>query len=331
MVSLPGGSECAIGFGSSAPAQSKLYCGQKYANEQTLEGYQSAIQLVNSIDESDPLRQQADQLIQQWTPDIMRLAELEFQKGEFDKAISAAERVPARVKTYAEVVAQIEHWRKLWSKAESIYADADQAIDKEEWSGATETARKLLTLGNDHWATTRFKQLAEKLESKRGELLAKDKDKQEGKSNSGKNRGSDPLAQMNQKLEREAAQQLGRAQSLAESGSPQALKQAIREAGQVMYGTPQRDKADALIADLKQQLRQKRSADKPSDRLADNPVEQPVDTLGYEPMSARQDEGAAPRTLPPAELPPINQLGENAPGSPAAGSTEGDGEILPAP
>lgn len=236
---------------SSNSGSTRVYCAEILANKQTVEDLRRAIQLINQVDADDPLRDKSDRLIKQWTQDILRLGEAEFQAGSLDRARDIAKRVPFNVATYTTAESKIKEWEEIWAKAEKIYSDVETEIDQENWFAAMTTARMLLTVGNQYWATTQYQTLMRLLQSSRESEATARRSPNAANKAGGLN---DLIRQWETEQTTTDMGRLKAARELAQSGSVDDLRAAVDAAQQVLYGTPQYDQAQALITTWRQQI-----------------------------------------------------------------------------
>lgn len=235
----------------SNSSSTRVYCSEILASKQTVEDLRRAIQLVNQVDSKDPLRGKSDRLIEQWTQDILRLGEAEFQAGSLDRARDIAKRVPFNVATADLAAAKIKDWETIWAKAEDLYSQVETEIDEENWFGALSTARLLLTVGNQYWANTQYQALMRLLQSARDSKAAAKRSPAPANKSVGVN---DLIRQWETEQATTDVGRLDAARRLAQEGSPENLRAAVSEAEQVLYGTPQYDQAQALISTWRRQI-----------------------------------------------------------------------------
>ncbi|MBF2084891.1 hypothetical protein [Thermoleptolyngbya sp. C42_A2020_037] len=251
LLMLPALPRCWSVAQSSNSSSTRIYCAEISANKQTVEDLRRAIQLANQVDADDPLRDKSDRLIEQWTQDILRLGEAEFQAGSLDRARDIAKRVPFHVATYATAEAKIKEWEAIWAKAEKIYSEVEAEIDQENWFAAMSAARMLLTVGNQYWATTQYQALMRLLQSSReSEATAR-------RSPNSANKGgglNDLIRQWETEQTKTDTERLKTAQELAQGGRVEDLRAAVDAAEQVLYGTPQYDQAQSLINTWRRQI-----------------------------------------------------------------------------
>jgi hypothetical protein len=147
-----------------APAALRVSCGQAAASKQTLKDLTAAFNFVKDIPADDPLREFVDSNIQQWSIELLRLAEGAYQRGDIKGAIEASKLVPSRVKAYGAVQKRVEKWQKTWKEAEGIYDKTEQLLRNSRWAEAYQVAVKLTKLNNEYWGTTKYQELADRVQ-----------------------------------------------------------------------------------------------------------------------------------------------------------------------
>jgi hypothetical protein len=177
LLKLPTAPNCPSIFWPLASASVRLHCAQLAASKQTVKDLLQAISLVKQLPKSHPLRAEIDRMIEQWSRDILQLADQSFQAGRIDEAIEMARQVPKEESAYQLVEEQITKWQTTWSKAEGIYKEAEDQLREQKWHQAFMLAAKLLRVNNNYWATTKYDQLNRLIVSARedGDKLAKAK------------------------------------------------------------------------------------------------------------------------------------------------------------
>jgi hypothetical protein len=147
-----------------APAALRVSCGQAAASKQTLKDLTAAFNFVKDIPTDDPLRGFVDANIQQWSIELLRLAEGAYQKGDLKGALEAAKLVPKNVKAYGAVQKRVDKWQKNWQEAEALYAKTERLLRNSRWAEAYQIAAKLTKLNNEYWGVTRFQELADRVQ-----------------------------------------------------------------------------------------------------------------------------------------------------------------------
>ncbi|MBD2460446.1 chromosome segregation ATPase [Oscillatoria sp. FACHB-1407] len=71
----------------------------------------NAIRTANQVPEGSPARAEADQMINVWSQEILRIAESEAAY-DLERAIATAQSIPARTEAYAAAQLQIQEWQQ---------------------------------------------------------------------------------------------------------------------------------------------------------------------------------------------------------------------------
>jgi hypothetical protein len=129
------------------------------ASKQTINDLLQAITLVKQLPENHPLRGEINRLLEEWSRDILKLADQSFQGGNLEEAIATARKIPPDVKVSELVEEQIQKWQTIWSKAEGIYQEAEKELRQRHWQSAFMLTARLLRVNNKYWASTKYDQL----------------------------------------------------------------------------------------------------------------------------------------------------------------------------
>jgi hypothetical protein len=219
LLKSPAAPNCPAIFWPLASASARLQCAQVAANKQTVKDLLQAIALVEALPDDHPLRPEINRLLEQWSLDILALAEQDFQAGRLEQAIATAQQISRDVPAYQNVESTIANWRSIWSKAEGIYAEVEDNLRARNWHQAFMATVQLLSVGNEYWATTKYAELNQKIE-----------------------------------IAREDASKLAKAESLAKRGGADNLVEAIKIAEAIGVSSYMYQEARVLIPDLGQQM-----------------------------------------------------------------------------
>jgi hypothetical protein len=159
LFKLPSAPNCPQIFWPLASASVRLNCAQLAASKQTINNLLQAIALVKELPENHPLRGEINRLLEEWSRDILNLADESFQAGNLEEAIATARKIPPDVKVSELVTAQIEKWQTVWSQAEAIYQEAEKELRQRNWQSAFMLTAKLLRVNNKYWASTKYDEL----------------------------------------------------------------------------------------------------------------------------------------------------------------------------
>jgi hypothetical protein len=267
LLSQPELLECRNLDNAEDTGSARLYCAQAIASRSGDSDLAEAIRMAETVPTDHPLSPSRDRLLAQWSARLMELAEVTYQEGNVEEATNLARQVSVSAPVYATVDDRIRYWQDTWKKAEAIYAKAEAEIDNEKNSEALQTARELLSVDNRYWQTTRYQELAERIESAR---IANSKNEEQDKKGRLANRSlgngrtliagrkllttEELMGKWEQEQEQRATAQLNKARDIARVGDPKTLQYAVRAAEQVTYGTPQYEEAQQLIQRWKQQI-----------------------------------------------------------------------------
>jgi soluble cytochrome b562 len=156
----------------------RLYCAQLAGEKRTIGDLLEAIALVKDLPSDHPLRPEVDRNMEEWARQILQLSDEAFQKGELKKAIESARKIPVNTAAAQLVDQQIKDWNETWAKAYRIYKESEEALGKQDLREAFLIATRLLSVDNDYWQTTKYKELTGVINATRQDIekLTKAKD-----------------------------------------------------------------------------------------------------------------------------------------------------------
>jgi hypothetical protein len=177
LFKLPSAPNCPSIFWPLASASVRLHCAQLAASKDTVDDLLQAMDLVRQLPDSHPMRPEIDRSLEQWSKNILQIADERFQSGKLDDAIKIARRIPDNVSAYKLVEQQVNQWQSTWAKAETIYQSSEAQMREQKWHDAFMGSSRLLRIGNRYWATTKYEQLNRLIAMARedGDKLAKAK------------------------------------------------------------------------------------------------------------------------------------------------------------
>ncbi|MBP0021716.1 MAG: chromosome segregation ATPase [Cyanobacteria bacterium SBLK] len=175
LLKLPAVPNCPEMFLPTASASMRLYCAQVAANKQDAENLLYAIQLVQNLPSTHPLRPEIDRVMEGWVTEALRWGEDKYQAGELDEAIALARQVALRFHNKTLIEERIARWRETWSQAEKIEGEIEDHLERSAWGQAFQAAAKLTKLNNSYWGNTRYDQWYERLNLARQESQKLDK------------------------------------------------------------------------------------------------------------------------------------------------------------
>ena len=159
LLKLPSAPNCPEIFWPLASASVRLHCAQLAASKQTVNDLLQAITLVKELPQNHPLRGQINSFLEEWSRDILRLADQSFQSGNLEEAIATSRQIPEDLEGRKIVEEQITKWLLIWSNAEEIYQESLKELGQRHWQSAFILSSKLLRVNNKYWATTKYDEL----------------------------------------------------------------------------------------------------------------------------------------------------------------------------
>ena len=133
LFKLPSAPNCPQIFWPLASASVRLHCASLAASKQTINDLLQAITLVKQLPENHPLRGEINRLLEEWSQDILKLADESFQAGNLEEAIATSRKIPTDLKVSELVEEQIQKWQTIWSNAEGIYQESEQELRQRHW------------------------------------------------------------------------------------------------------------------------------------------------------------------------------------------------------
>ncbi|MDJ0580433.1 chromosome segregation ATPase [Crocosphaera sp.] len=164
LLRLPKSPQCVRIFWPIASASKRIYCAQVEAEQETVDSFLKAIDLVEALPQDHPLRNEINRNVEDWALAILDIAEKEFQGGKLEEAIATARRLPENLQVYGLIEEKIEEWRSIWGEGEEIFAKVEEELRKSNWNLAFREAVSLLTVSNKYWATTRYDDTVKKIQ-----------------------------------------------------------------------------------------------------------------------------------------------------------------------
>ncbi len=170
ILKLPAIPNCPSIFWPLATASIRLHCAQIAAGKHTVPDLIEAIELVSGLPENHPLYKEASHWIEDWSNDLLDLAQDKFNTGKLDEAIAAAKKIPSHAAAAKQVEERITTWKKVWKEAEDIVGKVDKFLLKRNWKDAFNEATKLLAIDNPYWQTQRYTEIGEHIATAKDEI-----------------------------------------------------------------------------------------------------------------------------------------------------------------
>jgi hypothetical protein len=161
---------CPSIFWPLASASLRLYCAQLAANKQTGKDLLEAMALVRDLPKDHALRPEINRYLEQWSQDLLDVAEGTFQQGGLLDALDVVSQIPENTVMKAEAQHDVKRWQKVWSAATKTYQEAEAELREGEWRLAFRIASELTFVGNEYWEITKFEALNQAVRRTREEL-----------------------------------------------------------------------------------------------------------------------------------------------------------------
>ena len=153
---VPKAPNCSTIFWPTASASLRIYCAQIYAQHGTLESLLQAIELVRSLPQDHALRPEIDRSLEQWSTELLNLAEKEFQDGNLNQAIEIAHKIPVFSKSYQVAEKRIVKWQDIWKIGTDHLSQIDNQLRQSNWEYALRLAVEILNIKNKYWSTVQY-------------------------------------------------------------------------------------------------------------------------------------------------------------------------------
>ena len=170
LLKIPALPNCPSIFWPLASASMRMQCAQLAASKRTAKDLIEAIDLVGTLPKDHPLYEEASRWIEDWSKELLDVAQEEFNNGHLKAAIVAARKIPIHAVAAKQVEARIKQWEGIWSEAESIVKRVDEFLAKRNWRDAFNEATKLLALENPYWQTNRYTEIGTRIATAKDEI-----------------------------------------------------------------------------------------------------------------------------------------------------------------
>ncbi len=170
LLKIPALPNCPSIFWPLASASLRMQCAQLAASKRTAKDLIEAIDLVGTLPKDHPLYEEASRWIEDWSKELLDVAQEEFNNGNLKAAIAAARKIPTHAVAAKQVEARVKQWESVWNEAESIVKRVDEFLAKRNWRDAFNEATKLLALENPYWQTQRYTEIGERIATAKDEI-----------------------------------------------------------------------------------------------------------------------------------------------------------------
>jgi hypothetical protein len=192
--------------------RAELYCAQVAVNSGDLEDVLDSLTLVGGWDNGHPLHYEVQPLVERWSWVALQAAQEKLRDSDMDSAISLINHIPEFSPVYPTAQETLQSWNSEWDQGAAIVAEAQAALQQQDWETASKQVLALAELKNSHWRIDRVQALSQQI-----------------------------------RVERQAQRQLAEAVALASPGGGDRLGAAIRKVSQMDESTYARQVAQPYL------------------------------------------------------------------------------------
>lgn len=141
----------------------RLYCAHLATQSKKLEPFVAAVTLVQDWPSSHPLYPEAQRLLEEWSKNILEIAQQKVNQGKYSEAATIASNVPVTSPLYPEAQADIATWQQEWRRGEEMISQFKDALKVQNWQRASALIAVLSKSNRDYWSVSRTDALVHQL------------------------------------------------------------------------------------------------------------------------------------------------------------------------
>jgi len=162
LLSIPPAPNCQQ-FSMLTSDMERLYCAQEAARSGDLSKVLSGLKTLSEWTPDRPLYPESQRLMAEWSTSVLNTAQQKVEQSDLHGGIELAQKIPKNSPVYKDAQRLVADWRDVWEEAESIYADAQKAMQQQNWNRATEQISQLRLLNDDYWRSQQANALTQQL------------------------------------------------------------------------------------------------------------------------------------------------------------------------
>ncbi|MEO1067809.1 MAG: hypothetical protein AAFW95_01625 [Cyanobacteria bacterium J06638_6] len=167
LINLPPTANCES-TAAATTDRAQLSCAQTAAESGELPDVLAALALVNAWPQGHPLYSEVRPLVDQWSRVVLNAAEQELRSnGSMAEAQTLVGHIPADSPVFSQAQEIIQTWQSEWDQGDAIFATAQQALEKRDWSRASTQVQALAKLENPYWRVEQVQALAQQIRVER--------------------------------------------------------------------------------------------------------------------------------------------------------------------
>lgn len=132
-------------------AGEKLYCAYQKAQSGKLQDVQAGMAIARSFTPEQPLYNEAQRLMGEWSLDLLRLAQEKVNKGDLQGGRAIVKQIPTTSTSYETAIQRTKRWQKQWQFGNEVEKEFQSAIKVQNWQKARGNAEKLYDASSDYW------------------------------------------------------------------------------------------------------------------------------------------------------------------------------------
>jgi hypothetical protein len=137
----------------------RLICAETQMQSASAQELANAIELTAGWPEDHPLYEDAFPILTTASQRLLQKATQTAHRGDLTAAIQWAQKIPLDTPLRPDAQTAIWNWQQEWEAGEEIAARVEQQIASRNWEAATETLQDLKSLDSDYWLSIRFGEL----------------------------------------------------------------------------------------------------------------------------------------------------------------------------
>lgn len=144
---------------SYSSANDRLICAQTALQSSSSRNLTQAIELTANWSASHPLHVEAEPVLIEASQRLLTKATEKMHRGDLAGAIDWASQIPLNTPLRQEAQAAIWQWQQEWEKGTSLENTIEQAIAAQDWGQAGDGLQRLKVLSSDYWLSQRHGEL----------------------------------------------------------------------------------------------------------------------------------------------------------------------------
>ncbi|MBW4578555.1 MAG: hypothetical protein KME42_03155 [Tildeniella nuda ZEHNDER 1965/U140] len=162
LLSLPPVTNCQQ-ISPLTPDIDRLSCAQQAAQSGELPKVLAGLKLVEEWTPEHPLHQEAQRWMADWSQSVLTAAHQKMSQSDLNGALALVRQIPQSSAVYKEAQESVAGWQKQWRQSAAIYAKAQQAMQAQQWSQASEQIASLREMDYEYWRSQQANALTGKL------------------------------------------------------------------------------------------------------------------------------------------------------------------------